>query len=161
MRRVLPIAAPCISGLAIAVLAIACGGAPPPVAAPEEEPPEPEPYGLAVRLEDGGTDADTDTPHTRVALVRITPDGERTVLDLEREVGACYLRDATEGALLAVTCWWAGAGAQYAVRREGDAVVAYRAASDEEGGVGAPVEVGRVEIPEDVPLQLVTGDRAE
>lgn len=160
MRRVLPIAALCIPVLAIAVLAIACGGAPPPVVTPEEEPPEPEPYGLAMRLEDGGTDADTDTPHTRVALVRIAPDGERTVVELEREVGACYLRDAPD-VLLAVTCWWAGAGAQYAVRREGDAVIAYRAASDEEGGVAAPVEVGRVEIPEDAPLQLVTGDRAE
>ena len=147
------------AAIALASLLCACGGAaPPPSSAADvdeaEAPPEPERWAIALRLQDGGTD-DSETPHTQVSLVRISPDGERSVIELHDEVGACYPQPARGGALIATRCWWAGQGALWSVRREGDAVVAYRAVEPEEGAPPEPSEAGRLEVPEDAELDLV------
>jgi hypothetical protein len=141
--------------LPAALLLLACGGgAPTPRTAQDgDDDEEVPPHAVALRFEDAGTDA-RGTPHTAVALVRIAPDGGRTVTALGEETGACYHRDAPN-ALIAGRCWWAGAGARYVVRREGDAVVALRADVDEMTGEGELAEVGRLEIPADAELQVL------
>ena len=141
---------------ALGALTAGCGGAAPNPRGAEDEAESDAPpptYAIALRLEDGGTDED-DTPHTRVRLVRIAPDGERAVADLGEERAACYYREAP-GALIAATCWWAGAGGTYELRREGGAVVAYRTPTDEDAGSSAAAEAGRVDVPGDAVLQVL------
>jgi hypothetical protein len=132
----------------------ACGAASPGPATEPTAAPPPRPYAVALRLEEAGED-EQGTPHTRVSLVRISPDGVRTVETLRTEVGACY-HQPRSGALLAARCWWAGFGAEYEVRRRGDAVVALRA-EVEEIGPGEPAEVARLEVPAGAELQVVDG----
>lgn len=151
----------CISLVVLAGLSLGCGGATPSPRGAEDEAESDAPpptYAIALRLEDGGADED-DTPRTRVRLVRIAPDGERGVADLGEERAACYYREAP-GALIAATCWWAGAGGTYEVRREDGAVVAYRTPTDEDTGSSAPVEAGRLEVPEGALLQVLVASGA-
>jgi hypothetical protein len=138
--------------LTIAILISACGASAPPPEVAEEELPIEEPYVVALRLEDAGEEGDT--PHTRVVLVRISPEGDRELTELRTEMGACYERPEV-GALIAAHCWWAGAGARYVVRRDRDAVVALRADEDEEAGSGELAEVARLPIPEDARVEVV------
>lgn len=145
------------SALGLAALS-ACGGAPPPVETAEEEDGPPPTYAIALRLEDAGTDAQ-DTPHTAVSLVRIAPDGARTVADLREEIGACYHVEGGPDVLMTARCWWAGEGGRYVVRREGDAVIALRADVQEETGEAELTEVGRVDVPADAELQVLAPGR--
>jgi len=146
-----------LSLLVCAALA-GCGGASPPAEAPVTAE-ENETFAVAVRLTEAGTDED-DTPHTRVSLVRIAPDGARHMEALHVETGACWHVGSADSVLIAVRCWWAGAGAQYQITRAGDAIVAERRDVDEATDqAGAWEVVGRVEIPEDAPLQVLTPDR--
>jgi len=110
----------CVS-LALLAL-VGCGGAAPPVEPPPTDAEENETFAVALRLAEAGPDAE-DTPHTRVSLVRIAPDGARHMEALRVETGACWHVGSGEDVLIAVRCWWAGAGAQYAVHRTGDAIV--------------------------------------
>lgn len=143
----------------VSVLA-ACGGSTPPVTSPSSSADDPVTYAVALRFEDAGTD-DDETPHTAVSLVRIAPDGQRRVVSLREETGACFADSAT-GAMLAGRCWWAGFGARYEVRREADAVVAYRADQDEEVPDSAFVEVGRFELDANADVEVLTpGRRAQ
>lgn len=140
--------------IALALALVACGGAATPVRGAEDARDEPPPrYGVALRFEDAAED-EHGTPHTRVSLVRIAPDGERTVSELATEVGACFHQSAP-GALIAARCWWAGEGAAYQVRRAGDAIVALRAEVHEETGAGEPAEVARLEIPREAELDVL------
>lgn len=140
---------------AVATLLLACAGCGAP-AAPVEAPGDDEPpprYAVALRFEEEAPSAEG-TPRTRVSLVRITPEGERTVRALRTEDGACYHRPAP-GALIAGVCWWAGAGARYVVRRDGDAILALRADANEEGGYGDLAELARLDVPADAELDLL------
>lgn len=138
---------------AIALALLGCGGAAA-VVRDEEARDEPPPrYGIALRFE-GADAADGGAPRTRVSLVRIPPEGERTVRELAVEVGACFHEPAGE-ALIAARCWWAGEGARYEVRREGEVVVALRADVDAEGSAGELAEVARLEVPEDAELDVL------
>jgi len=150
----------CVS-LALLAL-VGCGGAAPPVEPPPTDAEENETFAVALRLAEAGPDAE-DTPHTRVSLVRIAPDGARHMEALRVETGACWHVGSGEDVLIAVRCWWAGAGAQYAVHRTGDAIVAHRRDVDEATDqAGAWEEIGRIEIPADAPLQVLTpGGRTE
>ena len=115
---------------------LGCGAATPPPETPEDEAEGPPPsYAVALRFADAGAD-ENETPQTRVLLVRIAPDGERVALILAR-------------------CWWAGAGARYEVRREGDAVIARRAGVDEMEGDQTLEEAARVEVPESARLEVL------
>ena len=144
--------------LASSCFLFACGGATPAPEPASSSADGPSTYAIALHFGDGGTD-ESETPHTMVSLVRIAPDGERHVLDLHDEIGACYLEPAS-GALLAGRCWWGGAGARYEVRREGDAVVAYRADVDEMADEPAEfVEAGRIEVAEDADLEVLAPGR--
>lgn len=142
--------------LLVVCVVAGCGAAPPPVETRADDD-EPETYAVALRLEDAGTD-ENETPHTAVSLVRIAPGGERTVESLRDEIGACYNIEAS-GALVAARCWWAGEGARYVVRREGDAVIALRAQAHEETDEGPLEEIGRVEVPADAELQVLLPGR--
>jgi hypothetical protein len=133
----------------------ACGAATTGSTVTTAEVAPPRPYAVALRLEEAEEDAEG-TPHTRVSLVRITPEGVRTVETLATEVGACY-HQPRPGALMAARCWWAGVGSDYEVRRSGDAIVATRTEVDEETGAGAPSEVARLEVPSDAEVQVVDG----
>lgn len=145
----------------IALMLAGCGAAAP---APEEpEGPtsgEPPPtFAIALRLEDAGAD-ENETPRTRVALVMIAPDGAREIAELRVELGACW-HETTPDSMISARCWWGGAGARYEVHRDGGAVIARRAEIDEETGdtgVGRArfEEVGRVEVPPDAELHVVT-----
>lgn len=137
---------------AVVMFLAACGGVTPAPERADEEERLP-PYAVALRFEDAGTD-EHETPYTAVSLVRIAPDGRRTVVALRREMGACFHEDAS-GTLAAARCWWAGAGARYVVRREDDAVAAARAEVDEMTGEGPLEEVGRVEVPRDAELRVL------
>ncbi|MEQ8455454.1 MAG: hypothetical protein RLO52_31415 [Sandaracinaceae bacterium] len=145
LRRVLLLSALLLAG---------CGAATPPAEEPEEEAEAPpSSYAIALRFADAGTD-ENETPHTRVLLVRIAPDGERVARDLGTETGACYHQDPAD-ALIQARCWWAGAGARYEVRREGDAVIALRADVDEMTEDAALEETARVEVPRAARLQVL------
>lgn len=118
--------------------------------AADEPPPR---YGVALRFEDA-EESEDGTPRTRVSLVRITPEGERTVSELATEPGACF-HQPVRGALIAARCWWAGEGARYEVRRAGDEIVALRAEVHEETVAGEPIEVARLEVPRDAELDVL------
>lgn len=138
------------------VALIGCGGAPPPVEEPPTDAEQNETFAVALRLTEAGADAD-DTPHTRVSLVRIAPDGARHMEALHVETGACWHVGRSDAVLIAVRCWWAGAGAQYQVHRAGDSIIAERRAVDEATHqAGAWEEVGRIELPDGAPLQVLT-----
>lgn len=142
---------------------LGCGAASPRASIPDEpaerDEDEPPPtYAIALRLEDAGTRED-DTPRTRVMLVAIAPGGDRTVNEVRVELGACW-HDGSNDALITARCWWAGAGAVYAIRREGGAVVAHRRSADEASGERPWEEAGRVEIPEDAALQILLPGRS-
>lgn len=139
----------------VAVVLAACGAPAQSVEIEEPHAQEPPPrYAIALRLDDA-EEREDGTPQTRVSLVRIRPDGERTVEALRTEPGACYHVDPGAGALIQVRCWWAGQGAMYAVRRSHDAVVALRADVDEEAGAGELEEVARVDVPDDAELDVL------
>ncbi|MFK7987108.1 MAG: hypothetical protein AB8I08_13875 [Sandaracinaceae bacterium] len=144
--------------MAIAAILSACGGQAPPPETPPPSNDDPVTYAVALRFEDAGTDGD-ETPHTAVSLVRIAPDGQRRVVSLREETGACFA-DVASGAMLAGRCWWAGFGARYEVRREADAVVAYRADQDEEAADSPFVEVGRFELDRDADVEVLTPGRS-
>ncbi|MEZ4335492.1 MAG: hypothetical protein R3B82_02595 [Sandaracinaceae bacterium] len=114
-------------------LASACGAATPPPEDPTDEDDGPVTYAIALRLEEAGP-TDDETPQTRVALVRIAPDGERTLEELRVEQGACWAEAGQDPVLVTARCWWAGAGARYEVRREGDVVIARRQDLDDGRG---------------------------
>lgn len=144
------------SAIFVSALALgaACGG---PAVAPraaDDADEEPIRYAIALRFEDGGVDAQTDTPHTRVLLVRIGPDGATEPHELSREPGVCQ-HETRRGALIAAQCWWAGAGARFTVVRRGERVVAERVALDEQAPSGEAREVGAVEVPEGAELDVV------
>ena len=143
----------------LATSAVGCGAATPPVEEPSAGDRGPPSYGLALRLEDAGTTPD-DTPHTQVTLVSIEPDGASELAALEVEPGACWHdTDPPEGVLIAVRCWWAGAGARYQVTRHGDQIIARRLAVDEQAGEAEWVEAGRIEIPANATLQVLRPGR--
>ena len=146
-----------LRALPIALLWTACGAASPAPERPEGSAADPVTYAVALRFEDAGTD-DDDNPRTAVSLVRIAPDGTRDVAELSEEVGACYHEPAVE-TLIAARCWWGATGARYEVRREGDAVVAYRAAIVEERGTGDAAEAGRLEVDPEAELEILTPGR--
>lgn len=148
-----------LAQIALACSLAACGAPAAPVAtAPDSarEPPRVR-YAVALRLEEAGETEDG-TPHTEVSLVRIAPDGARTIETLGTEPGACY-HHAQPGALIAARCWWAGFGAEYEVRRTGDGVVALRAEVDEEAGRGELTELTRLDIPDGVELEVLGAAR--
>ncbi len=150
---------PWIAALALALL-LGCGASVPPPAEPVDDE-GPQTYAVALRLEDAGAD-EHDTPRTRVSLVKIAPDGARTVEVLHTELGACWHETDVEGVLIAARCWWGGAGARYAIARVGDTVIARRRDVDEQTGDAGWVQVGGVEVPEGARLQvLAPGRRAE
>lgn len=137
------------------LLCLGCGASGPGAQTAEDEDEGPPPtYAIALRLEDAGPD-ENETPRTRASLVRIAPDGTRTVAALGEELGACYHQPAP-GALIAARCWWGGAGARYVVRRVDDRVVALRADEDEMAGTAELEERGHVEVPEEARLEVLT-----
>lgn len=142
----------------LAVLWVGCGAATPLPEDPTDDEDEVQTYAVALRLEDAGATED-ETPQTRVALVRIAPDGERTLEELHVEPGACWAEAGQGGVLLTARCWWAGAGARYEVRREGGEVVARRQDVDEMTENGGWADVGRLEVPEDANLQVLAPGR--
>lgn len=144
----------------IALMLAACGATTPRTEEPgepagEEPPPT---FAIALRLEDAGAD-ENETPQTRVALVRIGPDGSREIAELRVEPGACW-HETTPGSMISARCWWGGAGARYEVHRDGDAIIARRAEVDEETGDASFEEVGRVEVPSGAELNVLTPDSA-
>lgn len=154
MTRVIP--------LFVLVLA-GCGATSRPALGPEpEEASEDEPpptVAIALRLEDAGAD-ENETPRTRVVLVAIAPDG-RSTAELGVETGACW-HVAMDGALITARCWWAGAGAAYAVHREGESIVAHRRDVDEQSDEPQWRESGRLDLPQDAVLEvLAPGRRAQ
>ncbi|MGE0789978.1 MAG: hypothetical protein AB7S26_30165 [Sandaracinaceae bacterium] len=144
---------PLLAWLTIASVATGCGGSPPPLEDASDQEGEPITYTIALRLEDAGEDAEG-TPRTRVSLVRIAPDGNRTVVEGGEEPGPCYLVVEPD-ALTAARCWWAGAGSRYAVRRHGDALALERATEDADGAPGAYEARGSVELEDDARLELL------
>ena len=141
--------------LAVGRASIGCGAAPVTPIEPVEESAEAPPprYAIALRFEEEDPSEDG-TPRTRASLVRITPEGERSVHELRTELGACYY-EPHPGALTAGVCWWAGAGARYVVLRRDDSIVALRAEAEEERGYGEPEELASVEVPEDAELDVL------
>lgn len=138
----------------LVLLSAACGAAT--VTSPEEAPTEQEArYAIALRFQEASPSAGGD-PRTRVSLVRISPEGERTVRELGTEAGACYL-DPAPGALLSARCWWGEASARYVLERRGEAILALR--GDESGAELR--EVLRLEVPEDAALDVLGGGSTE
>lgn len=144
----------------IALLLASCGGGTLLTEEPRDRD-EVEPtltYAVALRLEDAGEDENA-TPRTRVALVKIEPDGAREIAELRVELGACW-HEPVPNAMIAARCWWGGAGARYEVRREGELIVAWRAGLDEETGEAIFEEAGRIEVPSGATLRVLTPESA-
>lgn len=145
----------CLAAL-LAALA-GCGGAgrPPTEPLPGDEEGEGPVVAVALRMAEAPTDEPTGTPQTRVLLVRIVPDEGRATEEVGTFQGACTPATPREGAILEVRCWWAGFGAEVFVRRESDALVAYRIQLDEHAPAGVPEEVARMPLPDDARLDLI------
>lgn len=138
----------------LALSCAACGAATVPVTEPSEPEAEPPPrYAVALRFEEGEPSPEG-TPRTRVSLVRIAPGGERSVSELRVEDGACYHRDEP-GVLIAGVCWWAGSGARYVIRREGESIIALRAEATGDDTYGELTELTRIDVPAEAALDLL------
>lgn len=140
---------------ALLLLVAGCGGA-----AEGPGPEEPEPgrgptVAVALRLEEGPTDEATDTPSTRVVLVAIAPNEGRSTAEVGTFEGVCQLAPPVPPVILAARCWWAGFGANVEVRRDGDALVAYRAATGERSEPSEPEEAARLALPERAELDPI------
>ena len=122
-------------------------------------PARPERLAVALRFEDAGVDAATDTPRTRVVLALVRESDGRTethalgVID-----GACNYVAPTADALLAGSCWWAGSGANYDVVRRDRALVVRRIFEDEQSEALPLETVLRLELPENAQLQVIAPD---
>lgn len=129
------------------LVAVGCGAAqsPPP---PEEEPDlgPPPPIAVTLRMTDGGEDQDTGVPKTRVALVVIDPERGRGATDVGEFDGACTPASAG-AALAAIDCWWAGAGTELRLTKDGDTLLVHRTVVDEMTGPGEAIELVRIELP--------------
>lgn len=139
-------------------LGIALGGCGGTAAAPPVEEPEPEEgptVAVALRFVEGPTDEATDTPHTRVLLVRIVPDEGRSTEEVGSFEGVCQHVAPTGGAVLAARCWWAGFGASIDVVREDDTLVARRVRLDERAPAAEPEEAVRMALPENAVLDPI------
>jgi hypothetical protein len=150
------------SGLALRVavaLIGGCGGAEStaPATATTPEPARPERIAMSLRFEDGGVDAQTDTPHTRVVVALIHESDGRTEEHAAGTIdGACNYVAPTGNALSAGSCWWAGSGANYDVVRDGDVLVVRRIVVDEDRAEPLPMEtVLRVSLPARAQLQVI------
>ena len=119
-----------------------CGGAAPASVVSGAEESERERVAVALRLEDAGVRAGTDVPETRIALAVIREaDGRTETHRADLASGVCSSASPPPGVLAAVRCWWAGAGANYALVRSGDTLVVRRARVEEESPEDAPAEV--------------------
>ncbi|MEZ4252694.1 MAG: helix-turn-helix domain-containing protein [Polyangiales bacterium] len=88
-----------------ALLLVACGGR----IDDGSDHAEPGRTVLALQLSEAPADPEVDMPRSEVRVVLIDPDGERREQSVGVFNGIC--QPATlERALVAVTCWWAGAG---------------------------------------------------
>ncbi len=97
---------------------------------------------MALRLEDAGTRAGTDVPETQVVLAVIREaDGRTEAHPVDLTTGVCTSAAPPPGVLAAARCWWAGAGAHYALVRVGDALAVRRVRADEQVSDDAPAEV--------------------
>ncbi|MGF1468423.1 MAG: hypothetical protein ACFCGT_20050 [Sandaracinaceae bacterium] len=141
-------------GVVLPALLVGCGAGAVAPRDPSDEEEEPPRYGLALRFTDGGETEEG--PRTRVQLVAIEPDGATTTDDVGVERGACFHQPPPAGALLAGRCWWVEGAVVFLVLRDGDAVVAARAPEESAGDPDAFREVGRVEVPADARLEIVS-----
>lgn len=146
---------------ALTALLCGCGGGAassgPPSATPE--PARVERIAVALRFEDAGVDARTDTPRTRVVLAVIRESDGRTETHAVGDVsGVCNYVTPTADALAAGSCWWAGSGANFDVVRRGRDVAVRRIVVDEESEPLAPEIVLSVELPESAQVQVIAPD---
>jgi hypothetical protein len=119
-----------------------CGGAAPRGAQEPRDGSERERVAVALRLEDAGTRAGTDVPETRVSLAVIREaDGGTETQRVDVASGVCTSAPPPPGVLAAARCWWAGAGAHYALVRSGAELVVRRVREDEQSPEDAPAEV--------------------
>lgn len=148
--------------LSLMVLVASCGGAAPPMATTSAPPgpSRPERIAVALRFEDAGLDASTDTPHTRVVLAVIREsDGRTETHQVDLLDGACNYVAPTADALAACSCWWAGAGANFDIVRRGRDVAVRRIVLDEMVDASPPPEtVLSVELPENAQVQVIAPD---
>ncbi len=120
----------------------ACGGAAPASVASDVDTSARERVAIALRLEDAGTRAGTDVPETRIVLAVIREaDGRTETHRVDLAAGVCSSAAPTLGVLAAVRCWWAGAGAHYALVRVGGALAVRRVREDAQVPDDAPAEV--------------------
>jgi len=142
------------------LLAVGCGGGAAAVPPPEEPAGEEEGAGpivaVALRMMDEGTDEETQTPRTRVLLVRIVPDEGRSTREVGTFEGICSSLAPDDDRVVGVRCWWAGFGSLIEVRREGDELVATVRRLDEHTGPGSPEEAVRMSLPEHASLRPIT-----
>ncbi|MCA9613660.1 MAG: hypothetical protein H6721_28610 [Sandaracinus sp.] len=142
--------------LALAFL-FACGGSTATTGptTPSDEPgPE---LVLALQLSEAPADPEVDMPRSEVRVVLIDPEGERREQSVGVFSGICQPA-ALDRALVAVTCWWAGAGDQVRARKEGDTVVVTRAQLDEMVDGALPEEtLATLELPPRATLRPLTG----
>lgn len=140
----------------------ACGGDPPDGGRGtliHEAPPEPAPeVAVGLRFEDAGVLDGTDTPRTHVRLVVIDTEHGRVLDDVGTFSGACTPANDGLGAVVAARCWWAGAGTDVLVRRDGDRLVVTVIELDEEAGPGPPRVAVERALPARATLRPITAD---
>lgn len=139
----------------VALLSAGCGASEPLPENPSDDD-EPPRVAIALRAEEAPADEETDTPQTRVVLVRIRHDvGETETTDLGTYAGPCMHASVPAHVVVRLRCWWAGAGAVVSVSRHGDELVAERSVVDEMQGAGDSETITTVELPEDAVLEPI------
>lgn len=153
--RALPSALYALALMLLCGCGVGATASPPPTT--PEPPARPERLAVALRFEDAGVDPATETPHTRVVLALVREsDGRTETHEVGVIDGACNYVTPTADALLAGSCWWAGAGANYDVVRRERVLLVRRIYEDEDQSEALPIEtVLRLELPENAQLQVI------
>lgn len=140
----------------VATALLACGGAPATGSTTPSDEPGPE-LVLALQIHEAAPDPELDMPRSEVRVVLLDPSGERREESVGVYSGICQPA-ALSNALVGVSCWWAGAGDDLRVRREGDRLVVTRAQLDEmsEGELSEET-LTTLELPPRATLRPLTG----
>lgn len=152
--------------LAVSVpMSIACGGgsstpqgaAAPAASAREDERAKPH-VAVGLRLEEAPSDPDG-APRTALRVVKLTPEGDREIVDVGVFGGACVQdADVRRGTVVSARCWWAGAGSEIWIERRGDELVVLHRETREGAPAGETRSVTTIALPEGAVVDPIGAD---
>lgn len=145
-----------VAGAFLTCMMVACGATPAagPIGSGDEPRPE---LALALQIREAPANPELDMPRSEIRVIVVEPSGERREESVGVYSGICQPA-ALSDALVGASCWWAGAGDDIRVRREGDRLVVTHTPQEEmsEGGFQEET-LTTLELPPRATLRLLTG----